>query len=171
MCRHVLRAVALLLVFVGGGFGQTGTSLPSTDEILELLNKADQKVSGFEKAIKSVKADLDKVDPTLSKMYSDAASAAHTAIVAIRKNGPTAYGLTALVTTLDDLSLDAATASVQLFLLRNQSGQTGASGLDFLIPLMTSKNECYDISELIMHATLRFISAEEDLLQKLSHGK
>jgi hypothetical protein len=67
--------------------------------------------------------------------------------------------------------LDAATATVQLLLLRVQSGQTGASGLDFVIPLMTSKNECNDISELIMHATLRYIHTEEDVLEKLSHIK
>lgn len=145
--------------------------MPSKDEILELLGKADQKISGFENAVKSVKPNLDKADPKLSAMYLNAASAVHVIVLSIRKNGPSAYNLVSLVTTLDDLSLDAATASVQLLLLRIKSGQTEASALAFLIPLMTSKTECYDISELIMHATLRYIAAEEDLLQKLSQVK
>jgi hypothetical protein len=133
--------------------------------------KAEQKVAGFEKAVKGIKPDLDKADPKLSTMYADAGAAAHVIILSIRKNGPSAYSLTSLVTTLDDLSLDAATATVQLLLLRIQSGQTAAINLDFLVPLMTSKNECNDISELIMHATLRYIHAEEDVLEKLSHVK
>lgn len=164
---------ALLLLFVSAvpALSQTGASLPSNDEIFELLAKAEEKVSGFETAVKSVKPNLDKADPKLSTMYLDAASAAHVVIVSIRKNGPSAYSLTSLVTTLDDLSLDAATATVQMLLLRIQTGQTGTTKLDFIIPLMTSKNECYDISELLMHATLRYIHAEEDVLEKLSHIK
>jgi hypothetical protein len=169
--RQVLRAVSSVLIFATVAFGQPGTSAPSKDEILELMNKADEKVSGFEKAVKSVQPSLDKIDPNLSATYLNAASAARTIIRAIQKNGPSAYGLVSLVTTLDDLSLDAATASIQLMLLRDQSGQTGARGLDFLVPLMTAKNECYDISELIMHATLRYIHVQEDLLEELSRTK
>lgn len=164
-------ALLLLALSALAAFGQTGASMPSNDEIFELLDKAQEKVSGFENAVKTVKPMLDKADPKLSTMYLNAASAARTIIVSIRKNSPTAYGLTSLVTTLDDLSLDAATATIQLLLLRIQSGEPGVSGLDFIIPLMTSKNECNDISELIMHATLRYIHTEEDVLEKLSHIK
>ena len=160
-----------LFLFASMAFGQSGTTMPSNDEIFELLAKAEQKVSGFESAVKSVKPDLDKADPELSKMYTDAASAARVIITSIRSNGPSAYSLTSLVTTLDDLSLDAATATVQLLLLRIQSGQTTANRLDFIVPLMTSKNDCNDISELLMHATLRLIHTEEDVLQKLSQAK
>ncbi|HLN04250.1 MAG TPA: hypothetical protein VK335_33495 [Bryobacteraceae bacterium] len=169
MRRRGLPAILVFFVSAVRAFSQTGTSIPSNDEIFELLAKAEQKVSGFENAVKGVKPDLDKADPKLSTMYKDAGAAAHVIILSIRKNGPSAYGLMSLVTTLDDLSLDAATASVQLLLLRIQSGKTAASNLDFLVPLMTSKNECNDISELIMHATLRYIRAEEDVLEKLSH--
>jgi hypothetical protein len=171
--RHPGLSAALLLLSMSAvrAFSQTGTSIPSNDEIFELLAKAEQKVSGFENAIKGIKPSLDKADPKLSTMYTNAGAAAHTIILSIRKNGPSAYSLMSLVTTLDDLSLDAATASVQLLLLRIQSGQTAASSLDFLVPLMTSKNECNDISELIMHAPLRYIHAEEDVLEKLSHIK
>jgi len=171
MRRRALPALILFSVFAMRAFGQAGTSIPSNDEILELLAKAEQKVSGFENAIKGVTPSLDRADPELSKMYVDAGAAAHVIIRSIRKNGPSAYSLMGLVTTLDDLSLDAATATIQLLLLQIQSGQTASTSLSFVVPLMTSKNECNDISELIMHATLRFIHAEEDVLQKLSHGK
>jgi len=167
------RALPAIFLFVSGAraVGQTGTSMPSNDEILELLAKAEQKVAGFENAVKSIKPNLDRVDPKLSPMYADAAAAAHVIILSARKNGPSAYRLVSLVTTLDDLSLDAATASIQLLLLQIKSGQTAASNLDFLVPLLSSKNECNDISELIMHATLRFIHTEEEALEKMSHMK
>jgi hypothetical protein len=171
MDRCGLPVLLLLSLSAVPAFCQTGTSIPSNDEILELVAKAEQKVSGFENAVKSVKPDLDKVDPKLSTTYAEAGGAAHAIIFSVRKSGPSAYNLMGLVTALDDLSLDAATASIELLLLRVQSGQTAASSLGFLVPLMTSKNECYDISELIMHATLRYIHAEEDVLEKLSHIK
>ena len=162
-----LCCVVLLGVLAGGGWGQTGTSIPSKDEIFELLSKANEKVSSFEMAVRLVKTDLDKVDPKLSGNYLNAASAAHTIIDGIKKNGLSAYSMVALVSTMDDLSLDAATASVQLLLLKmQQQGQT-VSGLDSIVLLMTSKNECNDIGELIMHATLRYIHGEEELLGKL----
>jgi hypothetical protein len=75
MRRHSFCALLLLALSAFAGFGQTGASMPSNDETFELLNKAD---------------------PKLLTMYSN-----------------------------------AATAAVQLLLLRIQSGQTGASGLDF----------------------------------------
>lgn len=172
MHGHNPRALLLLVVSAVAAVGQTGTSMPSNDEILELMSKAEEKVGGFEKAVKGVKPDLDKVDPQLSTNYLDSASAACTIIVTIRKNGPSAYALVGLVTTLDDMTLDAATATVQLLLLGINSGRTGAAKLGvFLVPLMTSKNECNDMSELIMHATSRYIQTEEDVLEKPSHVK
>jgi hypothetical protein len=172
MSRRGLPTLLLFFVSAVLAFSQTGTSMPSNDEILELVAKADQKVSGFEDAVNGVKTDLDKADPELSKTYADAAAAAHAIIRSIRKNGPSAYGLVGLVATLDDLSLDASVVTIQLLLLRIQSGQTAVSTLwVFVVPLLTSKNECHDISELIKHATLRLISAEEDVLHKLAHSK
>src|SRR5579864_2822224 len=128
MPHRGLRALILLFVSAAGAFSQTGTSIPSNDEIFELLAKAEQKVSGFENAIKGIKPSLDKADPKLSTTYAGAGAAAHVIISSIRKKGPSAYSLMSLVTTLDDLSLDAATATVELLLLRIQSGQTGTSG-------------------------------------------
>jgi len=169
MRRHGQCFLPLLLVFIVPAIGQTGTSMPSKDEILELLNKADEKVSGFENAIKIVKSDLDKADPKLSTNYLDGAATAHLMIRAMKHNGPSGYGLVGLMATMDDLSLDAATAGVQLSVqiaVRAQD-QTKADVFTPVILLMTSKNECNDISELIMHATLRYIRTEEEALTKL----
>src|ERR1035438_1293914 len=104
--RH--RGVPAILVFFVSvrAFSQTGTSIPSNDEIFELLAKAEQKVFGFENAVNGVKPVLDKADPKLSTMYKDAGATAHVIILSIRKNGPSAYSLMSLVTALDDLSLD-----------------------------------------------------------------
>jgi hypothetical protein len=169
MRRHGLCGVVLLAVFTVSVLGQTETSMPSKDELLELLNKANEKISGFEQAVKMVKPDLDKVDSKLSTNYLNAATAAHTLIHAMQKAGPTGYGLVGLVATIDDLSLDAATASVQLLIQIAARAQGGldVSLLNPVTLLMTSKNECYDIGELIMHATLRYIYVEEQVLAKL----
>ena len=171
MRLNAFCVVFLFLHYTVSGQSQTGTSMPSNDEIFELLAKAEEKVSAFESGLKSIKTDLDKADPKSSPKYLDAATAAHKIIKDIRKNGPSAYALVGLVTTLDDLSLDAATASITLLLFQIKSGQTENSGLWFLVPLLTSKNDCTDISELIMHATLRLIRTEEDILDKLSRTK
>ncbi len=173
MRRHAPRAVPLLLVFSAIAFGQTGTNMPSKDEIFELLNKANEKISGFEDALKIVKPDLDKADPKLATNYLAAAATAHLLIRGLKNNGPSGYGLVSLMATMDDLSLDAATAGVQLLIqvAARAQGPVNADAFSPVVLLMTSKNECNDISELIMHATLRYIHAEEDLLEKASRRK
>src|SRR6266851_537219 len=97
-------------------------SMPSEKEFSELLAKADEKVSTFEAAVKSAKARLDKVNAKYAANYLDAAATAHLLISKTIKNGPTAYGLVGVLTTLDDLSLDAANGNV--FLLAGDQGQT-----------------------------------------------
>ena len=171
MCRHCLSCLVLLGMFAVAAPGQTGTSIPSNDEIFELLKKANEKVSGFETAVRTVKTDLDKVDPKLSVNYLHAALSVHSMIAAMTKNGPSGYDLVGLVATIDDLSLDAATATVQLFLLKSQAPGQAVNGLNFVVLLMASKNECNDISELIMHATLRYIHGEEELLKTCSKNR
>jgi hypothetical protein len=77
------------------------------------------------------------------------------------KNGSTAYALVGILTTLDDLSLDAATGSA--FLLAANQGQTTPE----LLTLSAAGTACNDIAELIFHATMRLIAAEEAALNKL----
>ena len=150
-------------------------SMPSNAEIGELLSKADQKVTGFEEAVKLAKPHLDKTNPRLSSNYLDAAATAHKLIESTQKNGTSAYRLVGLLATLDDLSLDAANASV--LLLRDdeeqlmKGKQPGAAALSSVVALNNAGAAVNDISELLMHATLRFIDAEEQVLTKVLSEK
>ncbi len=137
--------------------------MPSEKEFSELLAKADEKVSTFEAAVKSAKARLDKVNAKYAANYLDAAATAHLLISKTIKNGPTAYGLVGVLTTLDDLSLDAANGNV--FLLAGDQGQTTPE----VFALSAAGTSCNDIAELIFHATMRLIAAEETALNKLLH--
>ena len=94
--------------------------MPSDAEIGELLTKADQKVAGFEEAVKLAKPHLDRTNSRLC-FCLDAAATAHKLIEATQKNGTSAFRLVGLLATLDDLSLDAANASV--LLLRDDEEQ------------------------------------------------
>jgi hypothetical protein len=152
-------------------FAQAQTSLPSKEEISELLSKADQKISSFEIAVKNAKPYIDEINPQLATNYLDAASTAHTMILALGKNGPSAYRLVGLLTTLDDLSLDAANASVRLLRMDEEyvikGGKPNAKAFEAVVGLTAAGTGCNDIAELIMHATMRYIRAEEDTLDKL----
>jgi hypothetical protein len=146
-------------------------AMPSKEEISNLLKKADEKVSSFEEAVKNAKPYLDKVNPKLAATYLDASSDAHTIVAGMQKHGYSAYGLVGLLATLDDLSLNAATASVQLLRTDEEHVAKGAppdvGALTAVILLGNASTTCNDIAELIMHATLRYVGAEEEVLGKL----
>lgn len=165
---HNGLGTSLLLVLIGGAaFGQAAPSLPSKEEIFELVDKADQKVSSFEATIKQVRLALDKADTNLAKNYLDAASTAHWMIQTLHKNGPSGYALVGLLATLDDLSLDAMRAAVIFAKLAPSS-----PGANNSVMLLTAVGTgCNDVAELIMHATLRFIQAEEKVLELLLDKK
>ena len=169
----MIRLVAISLFWALPGFAQTGgPSVPSKDEIFELLDKANQKITDFEDAIKAVKPSLDKADKHMSTNDLDAAATAHDLIRKIKANGPSAYGLVGLMATIDDLSLDAATASVQLLLQPHADpDQPTPSQLNQVMLLLAAKNSCRDISELIFHATMRYIHGEEEVLTTLLKPK
>jgi hypothetical protein len=82
--------------------------------ISELLAKADAKVSVFEAAVKNAKPGLDRIDTKYATNYLDGAATAHLLISKAIKNGPTAYALVGVLTTPDDLSLNAASGSAFL---------------------------------------------------------
>ena len=133
--RH-LPSAFLLLVFAGVVLGQTETSIPSKDEVFGLLDKADQKISAFEDVVKSSRPKLDEIDRRLATNYLDATSTAHTMVQTMHKNGPSGYGLVGLWATLDDLSLDAANASVKLLYptkARQPSGEVAAAALGLAV--------------------------------------
>jgi hypothetical protein len=167
-----LVVVLLFSVFVWGQDKPVDqTSMPSNEEISELIAKADEKVSSFEEAVKNAKPYLDKINPKLATNYLDGASAAHAIIQAMKKNGPSSYGLVSLLATLDDLALDAATASVHLLRTDEENVMKGkqpdVGPLSSVLLLNTASTACNDISELILHATLRYVRAEEQVLVKL----
>jgi hypothetical protein len=168
----VLMSLISILFSVQSASAQSTTrqsSLPSQDEIQELTSKAEEKVHDFMKVLSAAAPFLDK-DKVAE--YSKSAETAETIIQAMRKNGPTAYGLVALVTTLDDVDLDATRAAL-LILSRVAAGQiTGESNqqkaTSSVMALSDLDGSISDISELIVHATLRFVSAEENAIQAMS---
>ena len=150
-------------------------SMPSKQEISELLSKAEEKISGFEQTMKTVKPTLEGVDSGLMPKALDAASAAHTIISAVQKNGPTGYGLVMLVVTLDDLASNASRSALVLTSADRDRVVTGgrpdANLPGQVVSLTSAANACNDIAELIMHATLRYLSVEEAVLGQLLDGK
>lgn len=167
-----LLAVLLLGVISSA---QTAPSMPSHEEISELVSKANEKTVAYEEAVKNAKPYLDKIDPKFAQNFLDAASTAHTLIEAIQKNGASAYSLVSLLATLDDMSLNAATGSIQLLRTDEEhvakGGAANVGALSAVILLNNASTACNDISELIMHATLRFVDTEEQLLGKLLDSK
>ena len=80
-----------------------------------------------------------------------------------------AYALVALVGILDDMSLNAAKASAVTVIVGFQ-GDTPDSkhrAVQDMQDLAQPGKNTYDISELMLHSTLRYIAVEEDLLQTL----
>jgi len=158
-----------LFCFSGRSLGARPSRLnspacPRKRKLSELVTKADEKVSGFEEAVKNAKPHLDRINPKLTTNYMDAASTAHTIIRAMQKNGASAYSLVSLFATLDDLALNASTGSVQLLRTDEEQVTKGkqpdVGRLSSVILLNTAGTACNDIAELIMHATLRYVGVE-----------
>jgi hypothetical protein len=168
MNRALIGVLATLWLSLSASAQQ---SMPSKEEISELLNKATEKVAVFEKAVQVAKPYLDQTNPKLASNYSDAASTAHKLIQATLSNGPTAYRLVGILATLDDLNADAANGSVQILAKREertaQGHKSDAGDIAAVTALTSAGTGVADVSELLMHATLRFVNAEEELLGKL----
>jgi len=171
--KYLATVNTLLSVFLLGAIavGQAAPSMPSREEVLELVNKANEKTVAYEEAVNNAKPHLDKINPKFVVNYLEAASTAHTLIQAIQKDGPSAYGLVSLLATLDDMSLNASTGSVQLLRTDEEHVAKGAapdvSVLASVIVLGNASTACTDISELLLHATLRYVNVEERTLGKL----
>ncbi len=79
--------------------------------------------------------------------------------------------LVGVLTTLDDLSLDAANGTAFLLaadedrVAKGATPDTGTRGA--VLALSSAGTSCNDIAELIFHATMRLIAAEETALNKL----
>jgi hypothetical protein len=142
-------------------------SIPSKQEIGELVQKADEKVSSFEQALQAAKSFLPQDE---YKKDADAAVIAHRIVQGINKNGPSAYSLVALIITLDDLVIDAGADTQSVLNNELKAASTGKTpnvgALSVVIVLNNAAVTCRDISELVGHATLRLIDAEEKILSQ-----
>lgn len=150
-------------------------NMPSGAEIGELTAKAAEKLEAFQKTLDSVKPFLDKADPSAYKKDSTAIATGRTILAALKKNGRSAYGLVSLLTTLDDLNLDATQDATAILIFGTRemaNGRQTPDGMTTAVLMLTSAaSSLYDISELVMHATLRFVAAEEAVLAQVFADK
>ena len=145
-------------------------SMPSQEEIGELLSKTNEYVEIYRQTFTTAKPSLDKVPSKgFYEKGLELSSQASAAIKAIQKNGPSAYALVGLIAILDDMSLNAARATAELMLLGIQEDRSNpkSHAMDDLQSVAGAEKNCYDISELLLHATLRFIAVEERALHNL----
>jgi hypothetical protein len=150
------------------------STMPSSEEINDLLSKATEYVTTYQTAFKNAEPTLDK-SPTAGfvEKSDELCAQANLTISAIKKNGMTAYALVALVDVLDDMSLNAAKASsiaVIVGLRETSPDSRQRAGQDMQDLAQAGKN-CYDISELLLHSTLRLIAVEEAILHKLGDSQ
>ena len=144
--------------------------MPSQAEIEDLLSKTSEYTEQYQATFAGAKNSLDKAPiKGFNEKAVELAGQANTMIAAIRKNGRSAYALVALIAVLDDMSLNAARATAMATLVAVQAGssdQNSHAMLDVQDLAQAEKN-CYDISELLLHSTLRLIGFEEAVLHKL----
>lgn len=155
--------------------GDQIANIPSEAEIGELTAKATEKVEVFKRTLDAVKPYLDKADPSAYRKDMDAAENANMILGVLKKNGRTGYGLVSLLTVLDDLDLDATQDSTAILLYGTQAlteGKQPPDGMTAAVMMLTSSaSNFYDISELVMHATLRFVGGEEAVLNQVFADK
>ena len=175
-----IAAVAACIMFASALRAQTASQasapnpmadMPSEAEVGELAAKASEKVEGFQKTLDAVKPFLDKADPSAYSKDKQAVDRAQLILAALKKNGRSAYVLVSLLTTLDDLDLDATQDSQAILLFGTRAmadGRQPPDGMTTAVLMLTSAaSSLYDISELVMHATLRYIAGEEDILNQV----
>jgi hypothetical protein len=156
------------------GADNSTASMPSADEINELLSKADEYIVSYRATFKNAKATLDRSPaPGFDTKSEELCSQATQISAAIRQNGPSAYALVGLIGVLDDMTLNAARASAVSMVVGLQRGtpeQKHQAAQDMQDLAQAEKN-CYDISELILHPTMRLIAIEEKLLHSISENQ
>ena len=150
--------------------GAPSAAMPSEAEIGELISKASEYVDTYRRTFTNTKASLDKAPPPgfYEKAMEECADASRV-ISAIKKNGSTAVALVSLIAILDDMSLNGARASAATMMVavsEDRGNPSNHAMQDFQEIAQAEKN-CYDISELLLHATIRYISAEENALRTL----
>jgi hypothetical protein len=146
-------------------------SMPSNEEIGDLLSKASEYVDTYRQTFASARPSLTKAPtPGFYEKAIELSKQATSVIAAIRKNGPSAYALVGLVAILDDMSLHAtrAYAVTMVSTLGESRSDFKSQGMQDIQSLAQAAKNCEDISELLLHATLRLIAVEEQTLRELS---
>jgi len=158
--RCLVPAIVLLPILCSAQ--EAKPAAPSKEEISELVAKAEEKVTSFEDAVKHVRPVLESQQTDLLSKDTGVAENAHKLIRGLQRNGPSAYALVALIATLDDISLNASRTAT--LVIMGGPSQINAEMQARLTMLWNAQNSCSDISELILHATLRLIQSEESTL-------
>jgi len=146
-------------------------SLPSEAEIGELLDKATEYVATYRRTFTNAKSTLAKSnEPGFYQAAITQCDQANEVISTIKKDGSSGTSLLSILTILDDMSLNAAKASSAAMLValtEDRSIKTNHGMQDFQDLAQAGKN-CYDISELIFHATFRYVAFEDDIIRKIA---
>lgn len=154
-----MKSLLIGFLLVAAAFAQNAPELPSQSEIADLVRKADEKTTMYEAAIKNAQA----ISPDAVPVDSlEAAKTSHEIIKTILNSGASGYGLVGLVATLDDMSLNASRGTTNL--LREAIKHPDQRTMGSILVLSASSTDCNDISELLLHTTLRYIHAEETIL-------
>jgi len=142
---------------------------PSREELSDLLQKANQRVTDFDIALQDGKPFLSEAR---FKIDVDALTAVHRSVGDLDKNGLSAHALAGLTIKLDDLAV-CGSISVQDILRDGWRGTVAGkspnlSSLGSAIKLNGADKAVNDVAELIGHAALRMINVEENALAKIS---
>lgn len=139
-------------------------SVPYKEDFSKLLATAQENVSSFETAVMDEKPALDEINTILAKSYLDNAAAAHAAISAAIEKGPTGFRLVGVLATLENVSVNAASASTSL-----AGGHAmGPEAQRHLVALTMAGASCTHIASIISDVTQRLIAAEEATLTQLA---
>jgi hypothetical protein len=139
---------------------------PSAAEVGDLMSKAQEYVDSYREAFIAAKPSLDRAStPGFYDKALELSSQASVFISAIRKNGSTAYALVGLLVVLDDMTINATKAYAATILVAARvPGPAGHDAAADVVNLAKAGQKCYEISELILHPTLKMVSFEEHSL-------
>jgi hypothetical protein len=160
MRNHI--AIAILVFLPAFATAQDKQqAIPSKAEFTDLFTRADENLKAFDSALGNARPALDKQDPDLFKKYSKAAVTAKEVLKALQETSPSAYGLVGLITTLDDVTLNASRAATVILLSHSKENNDAT-----IAGLGAAQNGCYEVSERLTNATLRLIKVEEKVLME-----
>jgi|HubBroStandDraft_6_1064221.scaffolds.fasta_scaffold1707559_1 hypothetical protein len=162
--RLLLLTLVLLIVFPCRA---QEADAPSKQEIVEVAQKADERVTNFERANQSAKPYISQVDFEKGMEYS---ASAHKAVAALSKNTASPYASASaaeLLIALNQLAITAASEARAISfngMVTATRGETvSLNALAAADSLTKAQSALTEISELVGHTTLRLITTEERL--------